>query len=192
MLISKHVCCCCWCETPDRNILTEKLAMIVRAPLPPYIIVHRRGGHKTQAINKLARTHNGALQRVSPPLSNQGDQQIIIKIVGRCNNQTTRHSQRCHHQDQDVDSGHRTGTVISIFTLPPTWHCVTCHADSWAVSRGQFVISSSDSVFGKNNICLKKTTLGKIIYALLIGTIGSFCSAKYCQVKIIIWKNGQR
>ena len=64
MLISKHVCCC-WCETPDRNILTEKLAMIVRAPLPLYIIVHRRGGHKTQAINKLARTHNATLQRVS-------------------------------------------------------------------------------------------------------------------------------
>ena len=62
---------------------------------------------------------------VSPPLSNQGDQQIIIKIVGRCNNQTTRHSQRCHHQDEDVvwtvDTVTRTGTVISIFTLPPTW-----------------------------------------------------------------------
>ena len=90
---------------------------------------------------------------VSPPLSNQGDQQIIIKIVGRCNNQTTRHSQRCPHQDEDVvwtvDTVTRTGTVRSIFTPPPTWHCVTCHADSWAVSRGQFVMSSSDSVFGK-------------------------------------------
>ena len=143
MLVSKHVCCW-WCETADRNILTEKLAMIVSPPsFHLYIIVHRRGGHKTQAINKL-RGLTMARYSVSPPLSNQGDQQIIIKIVGRCNNQTTRHSQRCHHQDEDVvwtvDTVTRTGTVISIFTLPPTWHCVTCHAGSWAVSRGQFVM----------------------------------------------------
>ena len=129
---------------------------------------------------------------VSPPLSNQGDQQIIIKIVGRCNNQTTRHSPSCHHQDQDVDSGHRTGTVISIFTLPPTWHCVTCHADSWAESRGQFVIHhvpSSDSVFVKNIVCLKKLPMEKLsIQHLLIGTFRILCSAKYCDchIRIII------
>ena len=138
MLISKHVCCCCWCETPDRNILTEKLAMIVSAPHPPlplYIIVHRRGGHKTQAINKLARTHNGALQRVSPPLSNQGDQQIIIKIVGRCNNQTTRHSQRCHHQDQDVDSGQRTQDRDSYIYIYTAAHLALCHVSRRQLGR---------------------------------------------------------
>ena len=116
--------------------------MIVRAPpLPPYIIVHRRGGHKTQAINKLARTHNGALQRVSPPLSNQGDQQIIIKIVGRCNNQTTRHSQRCHHQDQDVMWTQDTGQgqlYLYLHCRPPgtvsrvTQTAGQCHEVSWS------------------------------------------------------------
>ena len=132
MLISKHVCCC-WCETPDRNILTEKLAMIVRAPpLPLYIIVHRRGGHKTQAINKLARTHNGALQRVSPPLSNQGDQQIIIKIVGRCNNQTTRHSPSCHHQDQDVVWTQDRDSYIYIYTAA---HLALCHVSRRQLGR---------------------------------------------------------
>ena len=155
------------------------------------MIVHRRGGHKTQAINKLARTHNGALQRVSPPLSNQGDQQIIIKIVGRCNNQTTRHSPRCHHQDQDTVWTQDRDSYIYIYTAA-TWHCVTCHADSWAESRGQFVIHhvpSSDSVFVKNIICLKKLPMEKLsIQHLLIGTFRILCSAKYCDchIRIII------
>ena len=61
---------------------------------------------------------------VSPPLSNQGDQQIIIKIVGRCNNQTTRHSPSCPHQDEDVvwtvDTGPGQGQLyLYLHCRPP-------------------------------------------------------------------------